>query len=134
MIDSYFNEHNKLRYDLIFYICDHYFKHYSFDNVDEFREHMLKYHETDIKFNTVKMQIRDVNHVQHVKKHVYNYVSSTSFDYTTVQITVFDLNLSFCIDSDEVVNLLNKFVLLKNNLYDIIHNAFFITIIDVIDR
>ena len=105
MIDSYFNENVESRYDLTFYTCDHCFKHQAFDNVDELRKHVLKYHEIDIKFNIFKMQIRDENHARHAKKHVYNYVSSTSFDYIIVQITIFDLKLSFCIDSNETINL-----------------------------
>ena len=133
-MNSYFNEHEKSRYDLAFYICDHDHKLYFFDNVDELREHVLEYHDVDIKFNISKMQIRDTNHARHAEKHVYNYVSSNSFDYTTVQIEIFDLKLSFCIDFDEIVNLLNKSVLLKDNLYDIIHNAFSITITDVIEH
>ena len=134
MMNSYFNEHEKSRYDLTFYICDHDYKFCFFDNVDELREHVLKYHDVDIKFNIFKMQIRDTNHVRHVEKHVYNYVSSNSFDYIIIKIEIFDLKLSLCIDFDEIVNLLNKFVLFKNNLYDIIHNAFSIIIIDVIER
>ena len=134
MMNSYFNEHEESRYDLALYICDHDHKSYSFDNVDELREHVLEYHDIDTKFNIFKMQIRDTNHVRHVEKHVYNYVSSNSFGYTTVQIEIFDLELSLCIDFDEAVNLLNKSVLLRNNLYDIIHNAFSIIIIDVIER
>ena len=80
------------------------------------------------------MQLRDTSHAHHVEKHVYNYVSINSFDYIIVQINVFDLKLSFCIDFDEAVNLLNKFVLFRNNLYNIIHNALSITITDVIER
>ena len=134
MMSSYFNKHEKSRYDLTFYICDHDHKFYFFNNVDELHEHVLKYHDVDIKFNIFKMQIRDTNHVRHVEKHVYNYVSSNSFDYIIIKIEIFDLKLSLCIDFDEIVNLLNKFVLFKNNLYDIIHNAFSIIIIDVIER
>ena len=133
-MNSYFNEHAEFRYDLAFYICDHCFKYYSFDNADELREHVLEYHSVDIKFNISKMQIRDLNHAQHAEEHVYNYASSTSFDYITMQATVFDYDLSFCIDFDETVSLLNKSVLFKNNLSDIIHNALFITIIDVTNR
>ena len=80
------------------------------------------------------MQLRNTNHAHHVEKHVYNYVLINSFDYNIVQINVFDLKLSFCIDFDEIVNLLNKSVLFRNNLYNIIHNAFSIIIIDVIER
>ena len=134
MMNSYFNEHEKSRYDLAFYICEHDHKLYSFDNVDELREHVLEYHDVDTRFNIFKMQIRDTNHARHAEKHVYNYVSSNSFDYITVQIEIFDLKLSLCIDFDEVVNLLNRFVLLRNNLYDIIHNALSIIITDVIER
>ena len=134
MMNSYFNEHEKSRYDLALYICDHDYKFYFFDNVDELREHVLKYHDVDTKFNIFKMQIRDTNHARHAEKHVYNYVSSNLFDYTTVQIEIFDLELSFCIDFDEVVNLLNKSILLRDNLYNIIHNAFSIIVIDVIER
>ena len=134
MMNSYFNEHEKSRYDLTLYICDHDHKFYSFDNVDELREHVLEYHDVDTRFNIFKMQIRDTNHARHAEKHVYNYVSSNSFDYTTVQIEIFDLKLSFCIDFDEIVNLLNRFVLFRNNLYDIMHNALSIIIIDVIER
>ena len=134
MMNSYFNEHEESRYDLTLYICDHDHKLYSFDNVDELREHVLEYHDVDTRFNISKMQIRDTNHARHVEKHVYNYASSNSFDYTTVQVEIFDLELSFCIDFDGAVNLLNRFVLLRNNLYDIIHNALSITITDVIER
>ena len=134
MINSYLSKNNEFRDDLIFYICDYCFKHQSFNNSNEFREHVLKYHDVDTKFNIFKMQLRDTNHVHHVEKHVYNYVSINSFDYIIVQINVFDLKLSFCIDFDKIINLLNKIVLFRNNLYNIIHNAFSITIIDVIER
>ena len=134
MINSYFNEHSELRYGLASYICDHCSRFYSFGNVDELREHVLEYHEVDTRFNTAKMQIRDVNHRQHAEKHVYNYVSSTSFGYTTVEIEVFDLNLSLCIDFGGAVSLLNRAVLLKGNLYGIVHSALSITIIDVSRR
>ena len=80
------------------------------------------------------MQIRDQNHVRHIEKHVYNYDSSISFDYIIVKVEIFDLILSFCVDSSETINLLNKFVLFKNDLYNIIHNVFFIIIIDVIEH
>ena len=134
MIDSYFNEHSESRYDLASYICDHCFKHYFFDNANELRKHVLKYHSVDIRFNVFKMQIRDLNNAQHAEKHVYNYASSNSFDYITVEIEIFDLNLSLCIDSNEVVNLLNKSVFFRDNLYDIVHNALSIIITDVSKR
>ena len=134
MIDSYFNEHSELRYDLASYICDHCSKHYFFNNANELRKHVLEYHSVDIRFNVFKMQIRDLNNAQHAEKHVYNYASSNSFDYTTVEVEIFDLNLSLCIDSDEAVSLLNKFVLFRGNLYDIVHNALSIIITNVSKR
>ena len=134
IMNSYFNEHEKSRYDLALYICDHDHKLYSFDNVDELREHVLEYHGVDTRFNISKMQIRDTNHVRHAAKHVYNYASSNSFGYITIQVEVFDTELSSCVDFEETVNLLNRTVLLKDNLYDIVHNALSITITDVADR
>ena len=93
IINSYFNENNEFRYDSIFYICDHCSKHQSFDNSNEFREHVLKYHDVDIKSNISKMQLRDTKHTHYVEKHVYNYASINSFNYIIVQINVFDLKL-----------------------------------------
>ena len=134
MVGSYFNEHGESRYGLALYTCGHDHKPYSFDNVDELREHVLEYHGVDTRFNISKMQIRDINHARHAEKHVYNYVPSNSFGYTTVQVEIFDLELSLCIDFGEAVNLLNRSVLLRSNLYDIVHNGLSITIIDVIER
>ena len=79
------------------------------------------------------MQIRDTNHARHVEKHVYNYVSLNSFDYITIQIEIFDTKLSSCVDFEETVNLMNRIVLFRNNLYDIIYNAFSIIITNVVD-
>ena len=57
MIDVYFNEHDKFKYDLTFYICEHYFTMQIFDNNDEFCEHVLHYHDFDIRFIDIKSKL-----------------------------------------------------------------------------
>ena len=57
IINVYFNEHDEFKYNLTLYICEHCFTMQIFDNNDEFREHVLHYHDFDTRFIDIKSKL-----------------------------------------------------------------------------
>ena len=80
MMKTFFNENNKSKYDLAFFICKHCIVFQIFDNSIEFRNHCLKYYIIDIRFSDFKHRQQNENYKRHVREHVYNY----SFFFRTI--------------------------------------------------
>ena len=134
MIDVYFNDHNQLKYDLTFYTCDQNHFVMIFDNFVELWNHVLNYHDTNIRFSIIKYRNKNVEYKQHAKKHVYNFFSSIFMNYVMIQTSIFDFELTSCLNIDENVFLCDRNLLSKNrNRYDFVYFIKFIIIIDVIE-
>ena len=61
MIDVFFNNINEIKYDVVFFTCQHCFISQSFDNKNESRNHMLNIHQFDIRFFEVIRRLQQTN-------------------------------------------------------------------------
>ena len=135
MIDVYFNEHDELKYDLAPYTCEHCSTMQTFDNSDELREHVLHYHDFDTRSTSAKSKLQNHSYAKHAEEHVYNFFSQTSFEYSTIEAKIFDVELSLCIDTRDALSLLDRSLLpMHQNLYDIVQETKLVIVIGVASR
>ena len=135
MMKAFFNENNEFKYDLTFFICKHCIVFQIFDNSIEFRNHCLKYYMIDIRFSDFKHRQQNENYKRYVREHVYNYSSFFSHEYVIVQISIFDWNFIFCLNTDEEMSFCSKSLLFQNkNLYDIVYRIRSITITKIVEQ
>ena len=81
-----------------------------------------------------RYRTKNVEYKQHAKKHVYNFFFSIFMSYVMIQTSIFDFDLTSCLNIDENVSLCDRSFLSKNrDRYDLVHFIKFITIIDVVD-
>ena len=96
MIDVYFNEHDEFKYDLTFYICEHYFIMQIFNNNDELREHVLHYHDFDIRFIDVKNKFKNCKNFFAFNNLLHNHLHEC---HTFKRFNNIDSSRRDCIDS-----------------------------------
>ena len=135
MIDVFFNDNNESKYDLASYICKHCFTFHSFDNFEKFQNHALKYHDYDIRFAKFKHRSQNEKYIRHARKNVYNYSSKSFYDYIIVQISIFDWDFNFCLNTNDEVNLCSRVLLSRNkNLYEVVYRTKSIIIIKIVEQ
>ena len=132
MTEVYFNDNNQSKYDFAFYICQQNHNIMIFDNSIELRDHVLDYHDVNTRFVELKYRNNETKYIQHAKKHVYNFASSFFMSYAMIKVSIFDFELTFCLNTDENVFLCDRSLLSQNrNHYDLVHRTKFITIIEI---
>ena len=105
-----------------------------FDNFVELRNYVLNYYEVNTRAIESRYRTKNVEYKQHAKKHVYNFFFSIFMSYVMIQTSIFDFDLTSCLNIDENVFLCDRNLLSKNrNRYDFVHSIKFITIIDVVE-
>ena len=73
--------------------------------------------------------------MKHADAYIYNFVSTISFEYVNVKVSVFNYNLTACLDIDDEVTFMNRSLLLINtNLYDIVHCTQSIIVIEITSK
>ena len=135
MTEVFFNNSSQLKYGLTSYTCQQTpcFGR-TFDNVIELRDHVLDYHDVDIKSIGPKYHMRSANYIQHAEEHVYNYSPPSSMNYAMIQASLFGNHITPCLDTGENVSLCDRKLLPQNqNNYDFIHRSRSITITGVTD-
>lgn len=93
---------------------------------------MLNYYDIDFYFVEFKYRIKKINYIQHAEDYVYNFFLSSFMSYAIIQISIFDLEITLCLNIDENVFFLDRKLLFQQqNYYGFVFNIKFITIIDV---
>lgn len=131
MVGSYFNDTSEPKYGLAPFTCSHCPMGQSFGNADELRDHCLDYHGVDIRSAWPKRHQQDQSYRQHAKEHVYNYSPPSSHGYATVEASIFDYDLTPCLDTGGGVSLCSRSLLPNRNLYGIVHRTRPITVTGV---
>ena len=133
MIEIFFNDSSESKLNLNFWTCE--ICAIAFDNSNELRDHILKYHDVDSRINTYNKRLQDKRYAKHAKKHVYNYSSQFFFEYVQMRVFIFDYDFTSCLNIDEEVSFCSKSLLSQNkNLYDIVHRIRSIIITEVIEQ
>ena len=94
---------------------------------------MFEYHNTNINFAKSKYRIQNVNYISHAKKHVYNYSSFFFMNYVIISISLFDWEITSCLNTNENVFLCDRDFLFNRNINDFVHRFKFIIIIKIVD-
>ena len=107
----FFNDYSQPRYGLAPYTCSYIHNTMTFGNSNELRDHVLEYHEVDTRSAGPKYRTRKANYIQHAKDHVYNFSPPSSMGYATIQASIFDFDLTPCLDTGEGVSLCDRTLL-----------------------
>ena len=90
MIDVFFNDINVIKYDVVFFTCQHCFISQLFDNKNELKDYVLNIYQFDIRFFEVVRRLQQTSKNEHAKKHVYNFFSLFFMNYAIIQASIFD--------------------------------------------
>ena len=133
MVGSYFNDTSEAKYGLAPFTCNHCVgtRPQSFGNADELRDHCLDYHGVDIRSAGPKRHQQDQGYRQHAEEHIYNFSPPSSHGYATVEASIFDYDLTPCLDTGGGVSLCSRSLLPNKNLYGIVHRTRPITVTGV---
>ena len=99
----FFNNNNQFKYDLTSFICQQSSCSRLFDNVMKLRNYVLNYYDVDIESVEFKYHMHKINNDEHAQKHVYNFFSFFFMSYATIQNSIFDWNLTSCLNINENV-------------------------------
>ena len=93
---------------------------------------MLNYYNVDFRLIESIYRTQKTNYIQYANNHVYNFFLSSFMNYAIILISIFDLKLKPCLDTDENVFLFDRKLLLQQqNTYNLVFNIKSITIIEI---
>ena len=132
MAGVFFNDYNQPKYGLAPYSCQQNHGIMTFGNSAELRDHVLDYHGVDTRSAGPKYHTREANYIQHAEEHVYNFSPPSSMGYAMIQASIFDMDLTPCLDTGGGVSLCDRSLLPANqNHSGLVHGAKPITITGV---
>ena len=131
MVGVNFNDAAVPKHGIAPFTCQHCPRPQSFANDMELHDHVLDYHGYDIHSFASHYRLQNANYVEHADAHVYNYAPSSSFGYANVEASIFNYDLTACLDTGGGVSLMDRSLLSNTNLYGIVHRTQPITVTEV---